>query len=173
MSKPPLSTPIAADPSMAEAPSGKVTPTAPGEPLPRRAFTAKPIDGKPTDKLLTLEGGRGIHRERILRVDDRASGVRSEAADPAATAFTLAISHALANADGSIQVDKAGRPMIAPAHEISFTADALGRLEETGGLDAAIETARQEAAALADRAFLGMKAADRLAATFGHERKTS
>ena len=68
------------------------------DPPDRLAFEERPLKGEPaTDRLLETETGR-LLRERILVADARAENVVTPA-DPAATAFSLLISHAAVDAD--------------------------------------------------------------------------
>ena len=69
------------------------------DPPERLAFEERPLKGEPaSDRLLETESGR-LLRERILVADARAENVVTPA-DPAATAFSLLISHAAVDADG-------------------------------------------------------------------------
>lgn len=130
------------------------------DPPDRLAFEERPLKGEPaTDRLLETETGR-LLRERILVADARAENVVTPA-DPAATAFSLLISHAAVDADGAV-ARRDGKPIIAPAHEVVLTLEALGRLGSEAAFDESIRAAREVAAAQADRVFRGGELADRL-----------
>lgn len=136
------------------------------EPPARAPFAENDLPGEPAgDRKLVLESGM-VMRERLVLSDRRADGVVSGAASPADVAFTVSISAALLNdADQVVTLD--GRPVIAPAHEVTLTNEALGRLGSAEAVDAAILDAREVAAARAELAFKGALLAARVFAGRG------
>lgn len=129
----------------------------------RAAFTEETLPGEPTgDRKLILESGMEI-RERLTITDQRVDGVQTGASNPASVAFTILISSALLDENGKVATTN-GQPVIAPAHEISLTNEALGRLGTQEAVDAAIRDAREVAAARAEMSFKGALLAQALIA---------
>lgn len=93
--------------------------------------------------------------------DERSDGVRSGASNPVATAFTISISSALLDAQDQV-VTRDGKPVIANAHELVLTNEALGRLGSEEAVGTAIRDARQVAAARAALEFRGAMLAENL-----------
>ncbi len=140
-----------------------IDPTGLVAPPERASFTEEQLKGEPSgDRKLVLESGMEI-RERLTVTDMRADGVQTQAASPAAVAFTIVISSALLDGKGKV-VTVNGQPVIAPAHEISLTNEALGRLGTQEAVDAAIRDAREVAAARAEMSFKGAMLAQALIA---------
>lgn len=127
----------------------------------RTSFKEKTLKGEPSsDRQLVLASGMVI-RERMTISDRRTDGVQTGAANPADVAFTISISSALLDKNGNVAT-QAGRPIIAPAHEVTLTNEALGRLGTQEAVDAAILDARQVAAARAEMTFKGALLAETL-----------
>lgn len=128
------------------------------EQLAKVEFSEKPLDGEPeSDRLLTLQSGVML-RERMIVADITTMQIKSEA-EVEPSGFAISISNALLEADGSVAKDEQGRFKIAPAHEISFTDEALARLGSKEAIALAVEDARQIAAAKAETIFKGRELA--------------
>lgn len=133
-------------------------------PPPERAsFVEHTLPGEPTgDRKLVLESGMTI-RERLTVVDQRTDGIHTGASNPAAVAFTIVVSAALLDDQDRVATQN-GKPVIAPAHEISLTNEALGRLGTQEAVQAAIRDAREVAAGRAELVFKGALLAESLLA---------
>jgi hypothetical protein len=147
---------MALKPSSAAPASGNLTRKEPGPPLPRIKFAEHPVPGKPeSDRHLILDDGTEL-RERLSRAGAVSENVHTAAEQVAPTSYSVRISLALLEADGSVKRDRAGAAMIAPVHEVALKGEALARLGSVEAIEAAIADAREVAAALARDHFAGI-----------------
>lgn len=118
-------------------------------------FTEQDLPDEPaTDKLLVLPEGVRL-RERVTPVDGIPGDLTASPEGNEPSGLTLRITHALLDDDNAVAKDDAARYRISPAHEVTFTDDALARLGDEAAVEAALREAREHAAEKAAQVFKG------------------
>ena len=137
--------------------------SAPGADPQRVKFRETRLKDGGKDLRLELDDGT-VLRERFVRVDRPRENVHSNAVDVAPVGFSVLISNALLGNGDEVARDASGSVRIAPVHEVVFTGEALARLGSAEAVAAAMQAAREVAAAKAAEHFRGMALGERVLA---------